>query len=283
MKNLDLSSYEKKHDYLICIDSDGTVIDAMAAKHNHCHGPALVSMWNLHQHAADAQDLWNSINLYSTHRGVNRFIALAIFLEEVDGVWTHEPHLSVLKDWAENSGNLSNEGLVEEIKKNPDPILRKALLWSYDINERILKLSHTDKPPYEGVRDFFEKAKGQVDFALISSSNMSALLEEWGNHDLLKYLDVLTSQEIGTKGECIRRLIEKGYDPKKVLMVGDANPDLEAANSNNAYFYPILTQHETQSWEDLQNKFFTYFTKDLYASHQSEIIEKFKNNLLVGI
>ena len=282
MSNLDIRVFEKRHDFLICIDSDGTVIDAMSAKHNHCHGPALIHVWHLEEYAKEVQSLWNTINLYSSTRGVNRFIALVIFLEKANGVYLRVDGLEKLKQWVETSGNLSNEGLEEELKHHPDPMLQKALQWSYEINDRILMLSHTDKPPYLGVKEFFDFAHGKVDIALISSSNMSALVEEWSNHNLIQYLDVLTSQEIGTKEECVHQLIEKGYNPRHVLMIGDANPDLKAATDNDTYFYPILTQHEKESWDNLKDSYFKLFTSENYAEHQNSIIQKFKDNLSVN-
>lgn len=279
MKNLDLKQYQKKRDYLICVDSDGTVIDAMGAKHNHCHGPALIEIWDLQKYAHEVQELWNVINLYSSTRGVNRFIALIIFLEKAQGKYLNVQDLKALKKWVLKN-NLSNDSLVEELKANCDPLLKKALDWSNNLNERILILKNEDKPTYEGARAFFEHIKDKADLALISSSNMSALVEEWSGHDLIEYLDVLTSQEVGTKGDCILELIKKGYDPKKILMVGDANPDLNAAKENGTYFYPILTKNELKSWNQLRTVYFDKFLNDDYAQYQNMIIEEFENNLL---
>lgn len=279
MKNLNLKDYTKQKDYLVCVDSDGTVIDAMAAKHNHCHGPALIAAFNLEEYENEIQALWNNINLYSSTRGVNRFIAILKFLDKAEGVYLPKQDRKELEKWV-SKNDLSNDSLEMEILSNPDPLLQKALEWSIDINERILRLSNKDKPIYDGVREFFESIKGKADLAVVSSSNMSALTEEWGGHNLINYLDVLTSQEIGTKGDCLAELIKKGYDPKKILMIGDSNPDIDAANENGTNFYAILTRFEDKSWKDLREKYFDLLITDNYSSVQAEVIKNFEDNLL---
>lgn len=279
MKNLNLNDYQKQKDYLVCVDSDGTVIDAMGAKHNHCHGPALIETFALQDHTQAVQELWNNINLYSSTRGVNRFIALIIFLDKAEGLYLEHQDKTALKAWVAKN-NLSNDALEKEIETNQDPLMKKALAWSLDLNERILKLNNDDKPVYEGVREFFDSMKEHADLAVVSSSNMSALVEEWGGHQLIDYLDVLTSQEIGTKGECLAALIKKGYDPKKILMIGDSNPDIEAATENKTNFYPILTRNEGQSWKDLKTQYFEAFMKNQFDRVQENVIKAFNENLL---
>ena len=278
MNNLDIKHFEKKHEFLVCIDSDGTAIDAMNAKHHHCHGPAFIQTWELQAHKDDIQRKWNDINLLKATRGVNRYIALVDMLYFVNEQYQRVDGIDVLKAWVETTPNLSNKGLEEEIQKNPHPLLKKALVWSHEINKRIAKLSYEDKPPFDGVKETLNFMKDKVDIAVISSSNMSAIKEEWTNHGLIEYLDVMTSQKIGTKGECLQQMIQKGYDPKHVLMIGDAYPDVDAANENDTFFYPILTNKETYSWEQLRNKYFNVFVENKYHEYQQAILKEFKEN-----
>ena len=42
-------SFEKKHEYLVCVDSDGCVMDTMNCKHFHCFGPCMVDQWGLQE------------------------------------------------------------------------------------------------------------------------------------------------------------------------------------------------------------------------------------------
>ena len=42
-------SFVRKHDYLVCVDSDGCVMDTMNCKHFNCFGPCMVDEWELHE------------------------------------------------------------------------------------------------------------------------------------------------------------------------------------------------------------------------------------------
>ena len=41
------SGFERKKDYLVCIDSDGCAMDTMDIKHHRCFGPCMVEEWEL--------------------------------------------------------------------------------------------------------------------------------------------------------------------------------------------------------------------------------------------
>ena len=69
-------TFEKKHDYLVCVDSDGCVMDTMNCKHFHCFGPCMVDEWELDAWREEILDRWNVINLFSMTRGINRFKGL---------------------------------------------------------------------------------------------------------------------------------------------------------------------------------------------------------------
>lgn len=278
MRNLDIGHFKKKNEFLICIDSDGTVIDAMNAKHLHCHGPAFIHAWDLENDKDTIQNMWNDINLFQASRGVNRFIALVKILEMLQGTHVNEPELHVLRTWVETTDDLSNKGLEAYLQNYDHVLLKKALAWSFDINRRIELLSTADKLPFKGVDKFLSYAKGKVDIAVVSSSNMDAIYNEWNDHDLIGYLDVMTSQEVGTKGECLAQMIQKGYQPDHVMMIGDAYPDLEAANENKTFYYPILTRREEFSWNQLQDKYFVPFTQGKFKQYQPEVLKLFREN-----
>ena len=272
----DINNFTKKHDYLICIDSDGTAMDAMNAKHKLCFGPCFVTEWNLESHQDEVLTIWNDINLYSSTRGVNRFIGFAEILRRINGKYLEVNDFEILKNWVETAPELSNKCLKEEVQKNDSPILKKALNWSLAVNQAISKLD--GNKPFEGVKECLEYAFGKVDISVISSANMSAIVGEWSHYDMLKYLDVMTSQEIGTKAECIAKMIQKGYDADHVLMVGDAFPDIDSAKANNVFFYPILADHEKECWEELKSFYLDEFLSGNYKKHQDDLIQKFYKN-----
>ena len=39
--------YEKKNEFLVCVDSDGCAMDTMEIKHRECFGPEMIKTWNL--------------------------------------------------------------------------------------------------------------------------------------------------------------------------------------------------------------------------------------------
>lgn len=42
---MNLENYEKKKEFLICVDSDGCAMDTMDLKHTRCFGPCLTAEW----------------------------------------------------------------------------------------------------------------------------------------------------------------------------------------------------------------------------------------------
>ena len=51
-------TFERKHDYLVCVDSDGCVMDTMNCKHFHCFGPCMVTEWDLEEWKEEILDRW---------------------------------------------------------------------------------------------------------------------------------------------------------------------------------------------------------------------------------
>ena len=81
-------TFERKHDYLVCVDSDGCVMDTMNCKHFNCFGPCMVDEWELGEWKEEILDRWNVVNLFSMTRGINRFKGLAMALGEINEKYT---------------------------------------------------------------------------------------------------------------------------------------------------------------------------------------------------
>ena len=190
---------------------------------------------------------------------------------------TDPDQLNGYRAWMEQ-GDLSNKSLAAEIERTHNPLLEKAMQWSLSLNGKIAALTPADNPPFDNVREALEDAQTKVDLAVISSSNLAAITEEWNAYDLLQYLSVMTSQEIGTKDACIARMLEKGYRKDHVLMIGDAYPDVQAAESNGVWYYPILTRHESESWELLRTTYLPLFLAGRYGEVQQELVDRFLEN-----
>lgn len=279
-----LDSFVPKHQKLLCFDSDGTVIDAMNVKHNRCHGRAFLEEWDLTSQTEAVQKVWSGINLYEKTRGINRFLALYTMLLRMEGAGLHtdEADLALYRTWLDKD-DLSNISLKEEIGRTDSAFLKKVLRWSESVNKKIAALKPNDKPPFENVREALAYAKDKVDLAIISSSNLSAITEEWDSHGLLEYPSFITSQEIGTKDDCIARILEKGYRKEDVLMVGDAYPDVHAAESNGVWYYPILVRHEAESWAALKDRYLPLFLADRFGTVQEELLARFAENFSASL
>ncbi len=273
-----IDAFEKRHKKVVCIDSDGTALDTMNVKHIRCFGPCFVSTWGLDAIRSQALDRWNRINLYEKTRGKNRFITLLIILEEYNGKYVHED-LAPLRDWVESGKELSGKSLRQTIETNSSEILKKTLSWSDDVDKAIASLTAEDKKPFDGAEDFLKNARGKADIAVVSSAGEKALRDEWQRYKLDTYVDVLTSQEDGTKAACIQKLLAKGYEPQDVLMVGDSFPDIDAATECGVYFYPILAGKETFGWKMLREEYFGRFLADDFGNVQKECILAFYKNL----
>ena len=248
---ISLDSFEKKREFLVCVDSDGCAMDTMDIKHIRCFGPCMVDEWSLEKWESAILSRWNEINLYTLTRGINRFKALFTALWEINEKYTEIKELDALKKWVENSDELSNNSLKREIEKNPDAVsLKKALSWSISVNENISKLPESEKKPFEMAKEALEFAHGRADIAIVSSANRDAVLEEWSKFGLLEHTDIVLSQDAGSKAFCIGELIKKGYERDKIVMCGDAPGDMDAADKNGVFFYPILVKKEKESWQE---------------------------------
>ena len=107
------NSFVRKHDYLVCVDSDGCVMDTMNCKHFHCFGPCMVTEWGLDAWKKEIFARWNEINLFSMTRGINRFKGLAMALGEIHEKYTPITGIAALQHWAATAPALSNDGVLK--------------------------------------------------------------------------------------------------------------------------------------------------------------------------
>lgn len=276
-------SFEKKHEYLVCVDSDGCVMDTMNCKHFRCFGPCMVDEWELDPWREEILERWNEINLFSMTRGINRFKGLAMALGEINEKYTPIPGVAALQHWADTAPALSNDGAAKAAEEATDPeaklILTKALSWSKAVNAAIGKLPEEVKVPYDGAKEGLAAAHSFADVAMVSSANRDAVEEEWGKFGLLEHTDIVLAQDVGSKAACIAAMLRFGYDPKKVLMVGDAPGDSDAAEKNGVYYYPILVGHEKESWDEAIAVAFDKLQSGDYAAYGAQKKQDFLHNL----
>jgi len=276
-------SFQRKHDYLVCVDSDGCVMDTMNCKHFHCFGPCMVDEWELDPWREEILERWNEINLFSMTRGINRFKGLAMALGEINTNYKPIPGVAALQHWADTAPALSNDSVAKAAAETDDPtakeILTKALSWSKAVNAAIVRLPEELKRPYDGAKEGLAAAHTFADVAMVSSANRDAVEEEWGKFGLLEHTDIVLAQDVGSKSACIARMLQFGYDPKKVLMVGDAPGDCDAAEKNGVWYYPILVNHEKQSWDEAISTAYDALRSGDYQSYGEEKKRQFLHNL----
>lgn len=271
--------YKKEKEFLICVDSDGCAMDTMDCKHIHCFGPCMVDEWELGEWKDAILKRWNDINLYTITRGINRFKGLAMALVEINEQYTKIEGIEDLVEWAENSPELSERNLKANLEKEHKVALEKALKWSQAVNIAITKLPEEEKVPFAGALEGLRAAHAVADVAIVSSANREAVIEEWEEHKLLEHVDIVLTQEVGSKAECIRQLLLKGYKPENVLMVGDAKGDSDAAATNGVNYYPILVKREKESWDRFQEEAVKCFTESNYEEYGKKMQEEFLRNL----
>ncbi|WWU66395.1 HAD family hydrolase [Clostridium baratii] len=275
-----LDNFNKKKNFLICIDSDGCAIDTMDIKHIKCFGPCMVKEWNLEEWESPILNRWNEVNLYTLTRGINRFKGLALALIEINEKYKKIDGIDEFVKWTNETKELSNESLENIIEKNNNICLKKALAWSKAVNASINLLSDDEKRPFEGVAEGIKEAKKIADIAIVSSANEQAVLDEWKEHGLLEHVDIVLTQNIGSKAYCISKLIEKGYKRDNILMVGDALGDYEAAKVNEVLYYPILVKKEKESWERFLSEALDKFINNTYMDkYQEQVVNEFEKNL----
>lgn len=229
-------------------------MDTMDVKHQKAFCPQMIEVLHLQKWEQVITPYWMQINLYTSTRGINRFVGLQnvlLMLEKEYGV--ELPFTQALCDWIRTTKSLSGQALREYIQQRKDTVLQPVLDWSDAVNSAIRALPHTDRP-FEGAAQTLAYAHTKTDTAVVSSANTAAVETEWSRHGILDSMDVVMGQEAGSKANCISSLLQKGYRPEHVLMVGDALGDLQAAQQNGVLFYPILVGKEAESWRELQEQ-----------------------------
>lgn len=281
-----IKDLEKKKDYFIGIDSDGCAFDTMEIKHKECFIPNIINEWELQKVSKYAREAAEFVNLYSKWRGINRFPALLnVFdlLEDRPEAKTRGykyPDVDSLKIWVEKETKLGNPALEMAVEKSNDAVLKRALKWSYAVNDTVAKIVRR-VPPFPYVRESLEVAFSDCDMLVVSATPCEALEREWKENDIAKYVRVIGGQEMGTKKQMLGEVAhDNKYDLDKCLMIGDAPGDLKSAKANGMLFYPINPGDEENSWKRFYNESYKKFIKGTYAGkYEEKLIKEFDTYL----
>jgi len=267
----------KRKEFLVCIDSDGCLLDNMELKHKECFCPAFVNVWNLQPVSRYARRVWETVNLYSQTRGTNRFHAVVHALElvydipEVKSYGLEKPDLSDLIRWKAETPELSARALRQYAEMHPElsGVLKQAAEWSAEVDANIKRIVRGIKP-FVNVEETLKKLNEFADVVVVSATPTEALERELEACDVAKYFKRVFGQDAGTKSVCIAKMLEEGYDLDKSLKIGDALGDLHAAEENGVLFYPIIPGKEIDSWELVRDEFADKFKNGVYKGAEME-------------
>lgn len=272
-------------EFFIGIDSDGCVFDTMEIKQKEAFCPAFIKHYKLQKISKYAREVWEFVNLYSTTRGTNRFKALLRAIEllerrqEVKARGMKFLNMNSIAEWVKNESKLGNPALEKYAQEKNDDMINLTLDWSKEVNRVIAKLVF-DIPPFPFVKESLEKMKLKADLIVVSQTPGEALVREWEEHNIQNYVKVIAGQEYGTKAEHLKYAAKGKYPDDKILMIGDAPGDFQAAKSNNVLFYPINPGHEEASWQRFYEEALEkFFNGNFTGEYEQKLISEFESYL----
>jgi phosphoglycolate phosphatase-like HAD superfamily hydrolase len=280
-----LLALKPEKEFFIGIDSDGCAFDTMEIKQKECFCPNFIKYFRLQPVSKYARETWEFVNLYSTTRGCNRFLAVNDTLrlladrQEIKNRNFEVPSATRLIEWTKAETKLGNPTLKKYAEEINDPFITQTLEWSLKVNEDIENMVF-GITPFPFVRECLMKIQSIADVMVVSQTPFEALKREWEENRIDGFLRMIAGQEHGTKAEHLRFAAKGKYPDDKILMIGDANGDLKAAKSNGVLFYPINPGKEEQSWEKLLSEGLDRFFSGKYAGeYEKELIKEFETYL----
>ena len=253
-----LRDFQPTQKFFIGIDSDGCVFDSMEIKHKECFAPMFIKHFSLQPVSKYAREVWEFVNLYSRTRGCNRFHAVLRALnllrarEEVRGRRVEVPSFPELEEWVARENKLGNATLDAEVTGGNDA-LAPIQIWSHSVNAAVADIVQ-GVPAFPLVSESLAKGNVSADCMVISQTPLEALEREWTETGLRGLVAMVAGQEMGTKSQHLEFATKGKYPPEKILMIGDAPGDQQAALSNDALFFPIIPGREEASWARLHNE-----------------------------
>ena len=286
-----LKEFKPKHKFFVGIDSDGSAFDTMGIKQRECFCPWMIAYFGLQPVAKAARECKEFADLFSKTRGANRHKTSKRIISELlpNHPMTKARNFKVPQyphyfAWVDDPNSLlSNDGLKKAIDQATDPQAKRelglALAWSERVNWAIEE-TVKGMPPFRYVRESLEKIQPLVDVIVVSATPNEALVREWEEHDIAKYVEVLAGQEMGTKAQHLEYTTKGRYQKNHVLMIGDAPGDMKAAKANEALFYPINPGDEIESWKRFHDEAFDKFINRQYAGeYEEKLIAEFDSYL----
>jgi phosphoglycolate phosphatase-like HAD superfamily hydrolase len=280
-----LADLRPQRPFFVGIDSDGCAFDSMEIKHKECFCPNTIKWWDLQSVSKYAREAAEFVNLYSKWRGINRWPALTMVFDllqeraEVKARGARITEAKRVREFMASGKPLSDAGLRAYMAEHPDPELDKALGWSKAVNASVADMVH-GVPPFPYMRESLQSLQSQADVVVVSATPTEALVREWDEPDIAKYVRVIAGQEMGSKKQHLAWAAKNKYPADHILMMGDAPGDMEAAKANGVLFFPINPGQEEKSWERFYKEGLARFTAGRYAGeYEAALIAEFETFL----
>lgn len=261
---------------LICLDSDGTIMDTMTTKHKFCFAQAFIEVYGVNDRLDSEKIIehWAKENLFTKRRGMNRFLGLEDIIIFSRTLGYEFDENNAISNWIKTSKSFSMNALEEMIKNYPnESAYTLAYNWSKKANEKIKTMPCV---AFKNMKQYIENLYEKCDIMGVSSAPLSAVTEEWTQEGIISYFKDIACQERGSKTNVLNSLIKEGYNPNDILMIGDAVSDYDAAKDNKIKFYPIIPGKEEKAWEDFFNGPFNEFLQDKYnEEYQDKLLIEF--------
>jgi phosphoglycolate phosphatase-like HAD superfamily hydrolase len=291
-----LNNWDRKHDNVVFIDTDGCVLDNMWAKQVGVFHPLFIEMFGLKYIEPFFRIHAEFHNLWGKTRGEDRFLAIQDILNsllkdtEAKSIVQLELFLRIKKSvdayiqWIDDNDNqkLGVPSLTTYHKQNgTDYIITILLAWAEAVN-RTFEYTTIKMPPFNYVKETIEKISEHADILVISSTPYGDLKMWWENVGLKQYLTTIGSKEMGAKVELIRLVMKSGgYEINRSIMIGDGGKDKSSALDNNILFLGTIPGKEEQIWQESIDKVFTPLFNNNYkgSEYEKKNIEEFDNAL----
>ena len=195
-----LTDFIRKRDFLVCMDSDGCVMDTVRIKHCCVFCPELIRVIGLEAHTDFITTAWEEINLNSITRGISRFeSARAGFFDRLKSRGIHVPGSEDIAAWVSTASELSTASLQQEVLRSGSLALRKLQEWNNACNRRIQALEPTlEAVPRRGIQPASVGTPWPM-WRWFPPPMNSAIASEWARYGLATHADVIFGQEVGSK------------------------------------------------------------------------------------
>ena len=291
-----ITSWQREHDFAVCIDTDGCTLDNMWAKQLIVFHPHYMDMNGLRGAEMHFRIHAEHHNLWGATRGCDRYLAVQHTLTSlladpqarsaIDEAQVRDllGSLSGYVEFIDTSGGAKGFGIpsLRDYHEHHglDFNITRLLAWSEAV-DRTFPFVTLGMPPFDGVPETLEHLAGKADLLVVSATPYEDLSAWWTQTGLARHVQAIAGKEMGKKADHIRLLMEAGgYSPDQVIMVGDGGGDLKAARANKALFYPVVAGREGEAWANAREAFDAFFAAGYRGAMEDGLVAEFEGALL---